>query len=222
MLIIKKYNTETIDTLKYIGVDYEVSKETKMITYLKKIANKLSLGLFYKEHSKITNPYKVSDRLVKADPNREIFKNLPLDAFVNISEKTLENYPNSFNWETISKLNLSSEFIIRNFSLLNTEILSKKPLDPIVIINKYLDLNIRTLFETNDMTKVYIHLYDITRKRKLDEKELEFLTYLNVFNIIKHYDEKLMKENREDIVTELILSAPMKEIKTYMEEKVTE
>ena len=201
MIFLKLKNSDKLEEILKIlkDTDYEISTKKSWKYRILEF-----LGI-YKEEKKLPFEEKVTDEYIKNHPHDDRYKNLPISVYRTIKEKTFQKYPDVFNWDTISKLNLTTEFMIENIDLLNKDILSSKILSTEFIISKYLELNINQVFKNNNMVNVYIELYNkLKNNKELSEEEANFIRYLNVWNIHFNYSKTLEEMGRKDVIDTFI------------------
>lgn len=228
MILIKIKKSDKIEKIKEILHQDEYSIiNLNDISLYKRILNKISFGYFFKSDLKEKEIYNeqtknysdflniVNDKYINKYPYDNRYKNLPIHILNKIKESTFDKYPNSFNWDDISSLNLSSDFIMRNFEKLNKKKISIKPLPNEVIIQKYTELDIPSLMRVNDMIQIYISLY--YKKDSLTQDESSFIAYLNVWDIVEDYKSQLIKLDREDIVNYFMKTYTIKDKKEKKE-----
>jgi hypothetical protein len=216
MINIKLKNTNKLNEIlkKLDSKDYEISNTPSLwkrfLIFIGLSKENSTDGIAYSNESNFEDL--VTDSYIAKYPNDSRYRNLSISKLKNLKGETFTKYPELFDWEKISKLNLSSEFMITNFHLLNKNTISSNELPPEFIVDKYEDLKISTLFETNDMTKVYIYLHDSIGESNFETKHQMFLRYLNVWNVFKNYGKKLESLGRNDIVNKFIFSEWVSEI----------
>jgi hypothetical protein len=202
MIYIKLKDTEKLEDILNLlkDADYELTTKKSWKTRILEF-----FGIYGKEeHKQMSFEEIVTDEYVKNHPHDNRYRNLPLENYARLKEKTFSNYPDVFNWEQISNLNLTTEFMIENFNRLNRKKISSKKLPTSFMVKKYEELDIELMLRNNDIPGVYIELYEKSKKEKLTEEEGNFIRYLNVWNIVFHYSKKLEEMNKKEVSDKLI------------------